>query len=734
MKATFDLHSLRERLGARPQERLKAAVILLSFVIVSGAVVFSNQYNSLVNRIRFSDFEVGKVASQDLVSDRNLAYVDHRATTANADALAARVPPVFRVQSDIVGRSNRQFAAFADLLTSMASKQMPVDPAYKEVQAKFRDLFTRNEVAALLENRNLVNILPIAGQTLENVMSQGIVALQDNEFNSMPATISLIRYRDGRREPEEIQLEAAHTLRSLPIHLRATLGPRDLGDQDIRAIVLLVTKFAREDAFYDFGATQRSRDHARAEAAPVMKRIVKGERLLRKGFVITQADMDKVRALGAVSIALNTRNIIGSVLFVAILYLLGLTLLSRPIVGRQIPDKHVYLLIGLALFYVIVAVALTRSPLVPEWLATAAVLPSALVAMIVSILVDRRAGVIFSLLVGLSLFLLRETPYSFLFAFLSGTVATFLVSGAERRIDLVRASIELAAANAIILVIFGFLLNYDLSWFFIAAGLGALNGFLCGMLVLGLLPVFEHLLNAPTPFRLMELSDMNSPLLRRMLTLAPGTYGHSVSVANLAESACRAIGANALLARVGAYYHDIGKIDQSEYFIENQTEGNKHDDLKPSLSAAVIKSHVKIGIERAKELGLPQEVIDIIAQHHGSGLISYFYIRALKNQKDGRVNPEDFSYTGSPPGSREAAVVMLADGVEAASRTLKKPTVAKLERFIWSSIMDKFTSGQMNESDLTFKDLETIKKTFVQILAGHFHSRIEYPDKKEAMK
>jgi putative nucleotidyltransferase with HDIG domain len=341
----------------------------------------------------------------------------------------------------------------------------------------------------------------------------------------------------------------------------------------------------------------------------------------------------------------------------------------------------------------------------------------------------------FSLLVSLTLFAVSSlTPFSFLFAFLSGVTSTFVVVGAERRIDLIRASLELAIANSLILVVFGFSMNYEFSWFLVAIGWGALNGFLCGILNLGLLPIFEHLMNAPTPFRLMELSDMNSPMLKRMLTLAPGTYGHSVSVANLAESACRAIGANALLARVGAYYHDIGKVDQSEYFIENQTSGNVHDDLKPSLSAAVIKSHVKIGIERAKELGLPKEVIEIIAQHHGSGLISYFYIQALKNQKESKVQPEDFSYTGVPPTSREAAVVMLADTVEAASRTLKKPTVAKLERFIWSSIIEKFTSGQMNDSDLTFRDLETIKKTFLQILAGHFHSRIEYPDRKEAVK
>jgi putative nucleotidyltransferase with HDIG domain len=234
----------------------------------------------------------------------------------------------------------------------------------------------------------------------------------------------------------------------------------------------------------------------------------------------------------------------------------------------------------------------------------------------------------------------------------------------------------------------------------------------------------------------MELSDLNSPIFKKMLSLAPGTYNHSIMVANLAESACTRIGANALLARVGGYYHDIGKIDQARYFIENQRELNLHDDLKPSLSAAVIKSHVKGGIEKGKEQKLPKEVIDIIAQHHGKGLISYFYHRALESEKNQKVSSQkvssdDYTYTGEWPKTKEAAVVMLADAAEASSRTLKNPSVARLEKFLWSIIMEKFNSGELNKSNLTFNELDEIKDTFVHVLAGYYHSRIEYPNQKE---
>ena len=228
-----------------------------------------------------------------------------------------------------------------------------------------------------------------------------------------------------------------------------------------------------------------------------------------------------------------------------------------------------------------------------------------------------------------------------------------------------------------------------------------------------------------TVFRLIELSDLNSPILKRLFTVAPGTYSHSVMVANLAESACQEIGANALLARVGAYYHDIGKMEQPDYFVENQTAYNKHADIAPRLSATVIRSHVKLGLEKARSLGLPQEVMDIIAEHHGNSVISWFYHEALK--RESQVNMEDFTYPGRPPRSRESAVVMLADVTEAAVRTLKKPNASKLEKFIQELIMAKVEHGQLTESELTFRDLETIKNAFVRVLAGYYHSRIEYP-------
>jgi putative nucleotidyltransferase with HDIG domain len=257
----------------------------------------------------------------------------------------------------------------------------------------------------------------------------------------------------------------------------------------------------------------------------------------------------------------------------------------------------------------------------------------------------------------------------------------------------------------------------------------ALNGIVCGMLTIGFLPPLEHALNAVTPFRLMELSDLNAPTLRKLFLTAPGTYSHSLMVANLAEQACQDIGANALLARVGAYYHDIGKMENPDYFVENQTDHNRHDEIAPRLSATIIRSHVKLGVEKAHNLGLPKDVIAIIAEHHGNSIISWFYNKATEQEVT--VNSEDFSYPGTPPRSKESAIVMLADITEAAVRTLNKPTASKIDKFIQQLFEAKIDHGQLCESELSFRDLEIIKKSFVRVLAGYYHARIEYPKQKE---
>jgi putative nucleotidyltransferase with HDIG domain len=413
------------------------------------------------------------------------------------------------------------------------------------------------------------------------------------------------------------------------------------------------------------------------------------------------------------------------VLILLLVYSLFVFLGGSRTVQRQMTPAEVYLLSILSAVYFIGAVLLRNFSL-GEYLPEAVVLPTALVVMLPSILISPQSAAVMAMTLPLGLFISGSFDLpSYVFALTSGIVAAYAIRRAEKRMDLVKAGFAIAASHAIVSVGLLLVQRFPPEAYLPFLFWAAFNGVASGMLVLGFLPLAEHALNAATVFRLIELSDLNSPILKRLFIAAPGTYSHSMMVANLAEAACQEIGANSLLARVGAYYHDIGKIEQPDYFVENQTVYNKHEDIAPRLSATVIRSHVKLGVEKARSLGLPREVADIIAEHHGNSVISWFYNEALK--RENQVDMEDFTYPGNPPHSRESAVVMLADVTEAAVRTLKKPNAARLEKFIQELIMAKFEHGQLAESELTFRDLETNKKSFVRVLAGHYHSRIEYP-------
>lgn len=260
------------------------------------------------------------------------------------------------------------------------------------------------------------------------------------------------------------------------------------------------------------------------------------------------------------------------------------------------------------------------------------------------------------------------------------------------------------------------------------------NGIICAIAVTGILPLIENWFGIVTNISLLELADFNHPLLRKMVLETPGTHLHSLIVGNLAEAAAEAIGANSLLARIGAYYHDIGKLSNPGYFVENQKASSKHSHLSPSMSKMVIMNHIKEGIEIAKKYRLKPEIIDFISQHHGTSLVYYFYRKAIEEGEGlEQIQEEGFRYPGPRPSSKETAIVLLADSAEAACRVLSEPQPAKIEEMVHKVINNKFIDGQLNDCELTLQDLEKISKVFIHILSGFYHGRIEYPElsKKE---
>ncbi len=343
-----------------------------------------------------------------------------------------------------------------------------------------------------------------------------------------------------------------------------------------------------------------------------------------------------------------------------------------------------------------------------------AIMVSVVLAVFVAALVDPALSTSFGL-------------HSGLVALFGGVVGVYSVSRLSQRSDLARAGIFVSAIN--VLVISGIALTSDmrLTVWVVGLILGIVNGLASSFLTVGALHWFESGFHITSSVRLLELSDPNRPLLKRLLLEASGTYHHSILVGNLAEAAAEVVGADATLVRVGAMYHDIGKLKRPYFFIENQfTQDNPHDKIAPTLSSLIITSHVKDGLELAKENKLPLQVQEIIAQHHGDSLVSFFYHKALEEYEN--VPEETFHYEGPKPQTKEAALVALADTVEAAVRSMKQPTPGRVEGFVRKIIKDKLNDGQLDQCDLTFQDLDRIAMAFVRVLSGIFHSRVEYPD------
>ena len=331
-----------------------------------------------------------------------------------------------------------------------------------------------------------------------------------------------------------------------------------------------------------------------------------------------------------------------------------------------------------------------------------------------------------SLATSLSLAILTPEPFKAWFIFMTSCAcATLWLKGARKRTRVIQAGFIAGVAQLASLILLEYLwINHPQRYSILLV-----NGLLCGIITLGILPLFEYLLRAVSNISLMELADSNQPILQRMILEAPGTYHHSLIVGNLSDAACSAIGANGLLARIGAYYHDIGKLHKPEYFIENQDiRKNVHDTLSPTMSKLVIMNHIKEGLEFAKKYNLSPVLWDFIQQHHGNSLVYYFYRRALEGkEEDQEVTEEGFRYPGPKPTTRETAIVLLADSVEAATRSLKDPTPDRIQEMVHKIINNKFIDGQLDECELTLKDIEKISGVFSKILSGIYHSRLNYP-------
>ena len=580
------------------------------------------------------------------------------------------------------------------------------------------------ETLMLLLSSKGKRVIEEARRTVEKILKAGLIQDKGAIPLGRERRVSL-RTEEGEytRDLKDIfdQKESGDFLKERGLKL----FPKD--EDSFKAFVGLSPSVLRPNLLFDLEETERRREIARREVKETKGIVLKGEMIVRAHDPVTEERADKLRSL---ELALGPSPpsrllpIFGrTVIFALILAFFAVYLsIFQPSLSTNL---HHLLLLSLLAIVMIEVSSLTISLKGLYYY----LIPMAFVSTVVSLLLGSEIA--FFLTVTLSLLISMYSGMRLagpLVALFGGTAAIISVRGLRSRGQFYRSMLWVSGVNIAAIASIEAFRTSSLPVLFRGCSFGVLNGFGSIFLAIGFLPVLERLFGVTTNITLLELSDLNRPILRRLAFDASGTYHHSLVVGSLSEAAAQAIGANPLLARVASYYHDIGKLKKPDYYIENQSGvKNPHERLTPKMSSLIVASHVKDGVERAKEEKLPKEIVDIIPQHHGTALMLPFYERAKALNPEDKVDDHDFRYPGPKPQTKEAAIVMLADSVEATARSLEEPTASRLKGVVKSVIERRLADGELDESGLTLKDLHKIRESFLPILIGVFHPRLDYP-------
>ncbi|MDR1316086.1 MAG: HDIG domain-containing protein [Spirochaetales bacterium] len=718
----------------------RLAVLCTALLIIITLLVLTEFFRTDRYREFLLTFTAGRPAPGDVILTHDLVYLDSVETERQRRNRELRMLPVFVFQPAILDEVRKKIEGFRQFLSRRkargaggADAPLPGQVQPGQVQSDrvysdrvYLEIFQPNELEYIERSLPEDTLARILSGYAEEMLTDGYYRIPPGFNEKYPKGLLDVFVKADTPSrladiSEVLTREVFHDF-----FLRKAYNDK-IPPDTARALLIAAYSFFEENVYFDGEATFERLNKIREEVQPVLRTIPGNTILVSKGRIVSDQDIEKIRLLAFSRTGHAPRGVPGPITYLVLLIFIAMILMRPPMLEKGLGDRPFLFLACIHTLYFVSSILMYRFIALPEQFPLAVILPTALVTMLISVIISYRAGVLNAVILALGQILFPAvSPEAIAFVFFSGIIGTRVVRKADKRLALLNAGMILCLQQGLAAVVLSFLSGFGGYFFLGVVVASALSGLVWGILNLTVLPLVERITRAATKFRLMELSDPDTPILKRMLNLAPGTYNHSISVGNLAETACREIGANALLARVGAYYHDIGKIDHAEYFIENQSGYNKHDELNSGLSSAIIRSHVKIGVEQAGKLGLPDEVTDIIAQHHGGGFIRYFYQKAIES-KQKCVAEEDYLYTGSPPQSKEAAVVMLADSVEAVSRLFKKPTYATIEKAVNGIFKEKMESGQLDKAHVSLSELSTTQKCFVKVLSGQFHSRIEYP-------
>jgi len=723
-------------------------------------------------------YRVGDVADRNIKAPRDLLIEDEEATLKKRQEAVEEAPVVYDFDEHVATEALKRLRqAFASMRQSIADSDLSggesllspdrareasegsvvpapdgktMLPSEQRLAERFREMLGVQVSHDAFHRLWEEGFSPQTEETLaglaRGVFEKGIVS---NKALLLQTDSKRLVIRKIRSQKEEVldppyrfpDLEEAREL----LEIRASGADDD--PETVAAMVHVASQILQPVLTFNRDETERRKQDAADSVKPVFIHLKKNEMLVREGEKVDAEDLIKLRGLRRAGADQNR--------WLTFLAILAFSVLAMKSVVRESPRHAPSLRMENRdyVFLAVLMVVLVSASRFTGWLADSMsdgslylsgknliyALPLTAGAMMTAVFFGVTLSLLFSLLLTLFVGMLLGADFELFLYFLGGCfVATHAVMPCRDRMAPIRAGLLTGVAN-MFLVVMAALLHDGGSVLTTTVGLlfGFFGGLFAGVLVAGLTPLAEMLFGYTTDTRLLELATMDQPLLQELMVQAPGTYHHSIIVGNMVEAAAQTIGANSLLAKVAGYYHDIGKIKKPLYFIENQFEcENRHEKLAPSMSSLILISHVKEGIEMGRKNGLGKPILDIISQHHGTSLISFFYKKALEAREKAQhtkgaelppIDIDDYRYPGPKPQTKEAGLVMLADIVEAACRSLSEPTPARIQGMVNKLINNAFIDGQLDECELTLKDMHSIARKFNQILSTVHHKRIEYP-------
>ncbi|HQM44435.1 MAG TPA: HDIG domain-containing protein [Smithellaceae bacterium] len=682
----------------------------------------------------------GEIAKENIKADRDFLVEDINSTRQKRQEASSNTRPVYDYDAEIpLTLKAKMRQAFV-----LASGE-PDDKQRKAILEKNLDItITAAEYTFLAANDFSNELLSNISKTItffyqNTLVSRNVFRKSENQSG---ITIVNVISREEENLKDVSSILNIKDIDSL-LSRQVNTNFKDESSSARHVIFALLKKLVEPNLSFNEEATQRKIRLAAEEVKPVYFQVQKNEMIVREGDKIGYRELAKLNTFhktvseSKISTLMVILGIFCVTLFMTLLLYFWRTRNWLKTSPRSNKDFLVFAIVAiLQMFFVkagiFISVAINRAfPSIPID-ACYFCIPFACGAMIIAVLVNRNVAMIMSVLTSFLIGLLFDEKILFpLFSFLGSVAASYHIVNSRQRSAFFKVGLFLSVINMAAILSLNLLTGHLFNDLLIRLFMGGLGGMITAVLVAGFTPVFESLFGFITYIKLLELANLNQPLFQRMIIDAPGTYHHSIIVASLVEAAAEAIGANSLLAKVSAYYHDIGKLSKPHYFIENQPGyDNRHDKLSPKMSSLIIISHVKEGCELASSVKLGQPIINIIREHHGTSLVSYFFDKAKKDKDESirSLTESDFRYPGPKPQTKEAGLVMLGDVIEASSRTLTNPTPARIRSLVRERIERIYEDGQLDDCELTLKNLNIIAETFTRILLGIFHHRVDYPE------